>query len=269
MKKLLFVFVGFLLIDYSNAQQIESGISGFIDISKKAAVPVIAHDFSWADTIFSFGTAVILGEGNSACAVTCEHVIAIKDTNQKTIKYISNIWVQLNLINDSSIIIPTTIVYNDEKNDFAILSLPKDIVINYSIHLKLIPPSQVLERNKLKEGLPIFYIGYPFSWGIGKKNYPVSRIGIISQLIDNNNIFLIDGFTQIGYSGSPVFTYDITGNRYLIGIIKGYPNDIAEIYQEVKFAKDIKRIAIVNPGFTIVTPMDEILKEFNKLRQKK
>lgn len=264
MKKILFI-LELLLCNYLNAQTFDSALPEIIATYKKSAVPIIAY----SGATVNYGTAVIIGNGESVCAVTCEHVVAIKDTNNKTLRYCSNILVGFNKVNDSTIFVPAKLIYTDKYNDFAILGFDTTVWDSDSILLKIITPSQIYNKNKLKEGESVCYIGYPFSWGIGKKNYPISRIGIISQLTNDNNFFLIDGFVQHGNSGSPVFVFknERAGSPvvHLIGIARAYPEELTEIFEKTKYSMDTKRIAIINPGYTIVTPMDKILEVLNKI----
>ena len=171
----------------------------------------------------------------------------------------------MNKLDGTSIPVKTKMIYADEKKDFALLSLLIDwtkFSEDNKILLKMIPPSQWRNTSELAEGDQVIYIGYPMFMGIGQKNYPLSRIGIISQLIKDNPFFLIDGFVQHGHSGSPVFVIRSDGNeyqRYLIGITASYPPEYADIYKEVKLIKESNKKVLINPGFTNVTSMDNII----------
>lgn len=268
MKNIGIIILGlfFPLITFS--QDYFDFIPDAISSAKRSAVPVIAYDSISPDSTLSTGTAVVYCYGDLACAITCEHVVAKKDSSEKTIGYLSNIYISLNLTNDSSKIVRTKLIYADAKNDFAILSFSD--YLKYSslpIYLRCYTPSNTLTKDKLKEGESVLYVGYPFSWGIGSKNYPISRTGIISQLVKEYNYFLLDGFVQGGYSGSPVFAIvpEKSGvSLYLVGITSAFPKEFSEIYKKVKYKKDENSMALINPGFTIVRPMDEILKQLYK-----
>jgi hypothetical protein len=103
--------------------------------------------------------------------------------------------------------------------------------------------------------------------GVGRKNYPLSRTGIISQLVPGQNSFLIDGFIQHGHSGSPVFLIRREGTsrdtivfaRYLIGITRGYPKEYGDIVEYTQYRKNPAKATILNPGFSVVTSMDCII----------
>jgi hypothetical protein len=75
-------------------------------------------------------------------------------------------------------------------------------------------------------------IGYPLGLGAHAiSNFPISRSGIIAQIIPNNPFFLIDGITSHGNSGSPVFTV-YEGSYKFQGIIKGGPQDFIRAFDE-------------------------------------
>ena len=65
----------------------------------------------------------------------------------------------------------------------------------------------------------------------------------------------MDAFVQGGNSGSPVFRIK-QGVYKLSGIAQAYPNEFGEIIY--KKLKEPDRVAIVNPGFTIVKKIDVI-----------
>jgi S1-C subfamily serine protease len=234
-----------------------------IEKSKKSIIPLIGLDPNWSNKFRHMGTGIVIGDRKTGkeLILTCEHVISIKDSvSRKTARKVKNIYANFNLHNDSIITIPLTVVYSDENNDFALLEfsfssllIPKDSL--HVINLLIFPFDNFDHTRDLKEGEPLLYIGYPMSLGVGLKSYPVSRKGIVAQNISDSSIFLMDGFVQGGNSGSPVFR--IKQNVYtLSGIAQAYPNEIAEI--RYKKVKDQDRIAIINPGFTIVKKIDII-----------
>jgi len=135
--------------------------------------------------------------------------------------------------------------------------------------------------DSLEEGKNILFIGYPMNLWEGKQNYPLSRKGMISQIIKDEKRILIDGFVQHGHSGSPVFLILSDNNLppswkfKLIGITTAFPNEYGEIFK-TEYSKVDSLIPLLNPGFTIVTPMDDIItafdtvvkKEFEKTKKK-
>jgi S1-C subfamily serine protease len=230
--------------------------------SKKSIIPLIGSDLSWQLKNRHLGTGIVIGDkiSNKEYILTCEHVISIKDSTNRTTKQIDKLYANFNLNNDSIIEIPLTLVYSDEKNDFALLEfsfshLSKPIDELHKINLLILSFDTFDNTQDLKEGEPILYIGYPMSFGVGKKNYPVSRYGIVAQNIENFSTFMIDGFVQGGNSGSPVFRIK-NGSYKLSGIAQAYPKEFAPISYQKHPEKD--RIAIINPGFTIVKKIDVI-----------
>jgi hypothetical protein len=267
-------YVNFLVFIFSflsvGKGQVElSDMADMIDLSKKSAVPILCRDSTWPSSLISAGTAVILGDGERLCSLTCEHVIAIKDSLNRTVRYVSDIRIHMNRLDSTAMPFPVGIIYSDEQNDFAILAIPKDLHDSLnSIHLKIITPSQWLETNQFREGEPLIYLGYPMFMGIDKQNCPLSRSGMVSQIIPGRSFFLIDGFVQHGHSGSPVFLMRSNEKgivRYLTGITRGFPEEFADIVQETTYKKETKRKTIVNPGFTVVTAMDVIIPVLKQL----
>jgi S1-C subfamily serine protease len=228
--------------------------------SKKSIIPIIGSDIDWHNQNHHLGTGIVIGDKNlnKEYILTCEHVVSVKDDANKTIKQIDKLYANFNLNNDSIITIPLTVVYTDEINDFALLEfslknmpIPKDDL--HKINLLILSYDSFDNTDDLKEGESILYIGYSMSFGVGQKNYPVSRYGIVAQNLESSPKFLIDGFVQGGNSGSPVFR--IKENSYaLSGIAQAYPMEFAPINYQNHQEKD--RIALINPGFTFVRKID-------------
>lgn len=244
-------------------------IAELISLCKRSAVPILCHDKSWPKDSLAFGTAVILGqtikEETKICALTCEHVVAIKDSLRKTIKYVSDVFILMNKEDSTSVPLKIQPVYTDEKNDFAILFIVQDrqfVSVLDQLYFKMIPPSRWKKTNTFSEGDPIIYIGYPLAMGIGKENHPLSRTGIVAQLVKGKSSFFIDGFVQHGHSGSPVFLIHSTKTGWassLIGITTSFPPEFGDVFSQVHLEKDSGKKTIMNPGFSFVTSMDQII----------
>lgn len=168
------------------------------------------------------------------------------------------------------------LLHANEKEDFAILAFFNTPDINEKLLKSQILPInssvwQILDS--LEEGKNILFIGYPMNLWEGKQNYPLSRKGMISQIIKDEKRILIDGFVQHGHSGSPVFLVTSDNNLpptwayKLIGITTSFPNEFGEIYK-TEYSKVDSLIPLLNPGFTIVTPMDDIIKAFDSVINK-
>lgn len=247
--------------------------SEFISGSKRTILPIVCANQTNQGIVTSQGTGIQLGHENLRFFVTCEHVIAIKDSTQKTIRYFDNIFVNMANIDSTTNLVRLQIDYVDEKNDFAFLSItntPDNIKLAGKLTGQYIQKSIWLNNDLYSEGDNILYIGYPMMKTISQKNYPISRVGIIAQKVDNQNNILIDGFAQHGHSGSPVFLIRSKGNTIppswelkLIGITTSYPSEFAEVLEQIGF-KATNQKALVNPGFTNVIKMSVIIPAIEK-----
>ena len=241
----------------------------FIETSKRSILPIVC-----IDNLNSMqGTGIQLGHENLRFILTCEHVISYKDSTQKTVGYFENIFINMANQDSTTTLVRLKIDYTDEKNDFALLSIANTQDNNKIISKitgQYIQKSVWLNDDSYSEGDYIFYTGYPMLKEITRKNYPISRTGIIAQKIENKNTILIDGFAQHGYSGSPVFLVKDYLDRIpavwqlkLIGITASYPSEFANVIEQVGF-RDTNQKVILNPGFTNVIKMDVIIKAIEK-----
>lgn len=260
-KSMLFIVLSSIFFQTSFSQ--DYTLPDIIEKSKKSIVPIIGSDTKWTSQYRHLGTGIIIGDRKlgKEYILTCEHVISIKDSiTGKTIRSVKTLYVNFNLHNDSIITVPLRLIYSDENNDFALLEYslagipaPKDSL--HRINLMILPFDNFDNSQELKEGEPLLYIGYPMSFGVGLKSYPVSRRGIVAQNIKESSTFLMDGFVQGGNSGSPVFRIQ-QGVYKFAGIAQAYPNEFGEVMY--KKLKETDRVTIVNPGFTIVKKIDVI-----------
>ncbi len=198
------------------------------------------------------------------CALTCSHVVTIVDSLKGGLRPVSEVYLKLNKRDGSSTLVPAKVVYSDRSLDFAVLALTpsrhrKEL---QQVYWKFIPPSGWLSTSSLREGDPVMCLGYPLGLGIGSENHPLLRTGIIAQLVSGSPSFLIDGFVQPGHSGGPVFrmswAYDECGIR-LIGVITSFPNEYGKVLEEVDLVPIRDRKVVLNPGFSYVLAMDEII----------
>jgi hypothetical protein len=134
-------------------------------------------------------------------------------------------------------------------------------------------PSLWTTSQRIVEGLPVYYLGYPMGIGVDTLgNHPVVRMGVIAQVSDDSPYFLVDGFVQHGHSGSPVFTIEGRGvgdtlmfTSHLVGIARAYPPEVIDALQGTGAAPGSTLELAYNPGFTVVTPMDSITPVLKKL----
>jgi len=131
--------------------------------------------------------------------------------------------------NEGKIYLIIKFVKECSDKDIAVFKYSGDI-LNTS---NLTPSLQVEQKNigisqfsqdiEIQKGTTVFTLGYPL--GIGSdtfSNSPVYRNGVIAQSVDSNGFFIIDGISNPGNSGSPVFNSE-DGN--FIGMISSYIND--------------------------------------------
>jgi len=153
------------------------------------------------------------------------------------------------------------LITEDKTKDVAIFEYNGDAfskkIVPDSIksHQLSIRISSFAKDNEISPGNVIVSIGYPLNLGWDSlKNNPVVRSGIVAQEIQNNGMFLIDGMSNPGNSGSPVF--DVNRKKF-IGMISRGPSDRISAY-------DIngKLIASLpyNSGLTFCISASEILK---------
>jgi S1-C subfamily serine protease len=239
-----------------------------IEAIKPSIVAVSAHDdtvleVTSGDTLrfVSFGSGVLVRVQNRVYVLTNEHVIAIKDSLERTIRYARSVEISLNVKGIGALSFPARIERVKENLDLAALKVrcPKELVSR--LEAKTVYESMWKDPTDIKEGETVIYSGYPLRLGRGERNYPLSREGIVSQLVPGSSTFLIDAFVQPGYSGSPVFLFRIEPEGwkfYFIGIAKGYPGYIADVYREVGL-RPIPKIKVrENPGFSVVVGVPAI-----------
>lgn len=290
MKKAIFICL--MLGTFYNlgfSQFANKHLAGKIEEIKETIVFIRAYDDT-STKYFSGGTGVKFYPYDYpfVTIVTCEHVISIKNTNGngRTVKLYDKIEGYIPTNDKTLVSYPLTCIYTDEENDFAILLAKTPMGYDELIkktQRKFIPTSQIKYAKDLKEGTPVVYVGYPGlyynSSTLIYENekhsyyYPLARLGMISQIIQEDNRILIDGFAQPGYSGSPVFSIEDTisfddgmffyGAKFnLIGLTKAYPNEFGNIYKNIKYEKSDSLTTFQNPGFTILTPINLINEAF-------
>ena len=247
-----------------------------IERIKPSVVGIEAHDDTLIITqkgdslnFHSYGSGAIIGLDNNIYALTNEHVIAIKDTAGKTIRYAKKIIVSINVKDVGAFPCEGKIIKLSEELDLAALRIfgPSEII--QRVLTTVISKNLWEQESNLREGEIILYAGYPLMIGRGLVNYPLSRSGIISQLLPDEKNFLIDAFIQPGYSGSPVFVLRRKPNIIpaqwdfkFIGICKAYPYSYSPVYKKVNY-QPISDISIrENPGFSVVVGVTALKKLF-------
>lgn len=246
---------------------------------KPSIIAIEAHD----DTLITqtdgkkkkfeqYGSGVVVKiDPTSTYAITNEHIIAIKDTNRKTIRYAKNIIISVNLKSGGTYSCKGEIYKIDENLDLVALKIRIPSNMQDSLNILSIKKDDWESESDLKEGELVLYSGFPLKMGRGKINSPLSRTGIISQLIPNNQTFLIDAFVQPGYSGSPVFVLranvkklPVEWSSKFIGICQAYPYSYSPIYKKVKGSIIPNVYFEENPGFSIVIGVSALKQLFNQ-----
>jgi hypothetical protein len=115
--------------------------------------------------------------------------------------------------------------------DVAIAKFNKPTV---EVDARLLDYSRLKSFDSLEVGEDVYFFGYPLGvFGLkGKGDFPILRSGVISYksfeptFIGNNfidsSMFLVDGFSFAGNSGSPVLTKVTNVKAMLVGIIVGH-----------------------------------------------
>jgi len=107
----------------------------------------------------------------------------------------------------------------------------------------------LIDDSDIKEGLQVFFSGYPLNLGTEKfKNYPITRRGIVAQVIPGEKRFIMDGFASRGNSGSPVYCL-IGDSIKLVGIQRSVYNDANVGYDE---KGNINSLVSFNSGLSVV-----------------
>jgi len=265
---LVFVFISGLFIVNAQIPYPE-----LIEVIKPSVVGIEAHD----DTLItlpngnkkkyqSYGSGVLIASDSvNVYALTNEHVIAIKDTSEKTIRYAKEIIVSINVKGMGAFPCKGEIFKVEEKLDLVVLRFYFPSIIKGKLMATAIGHNIWEDEKNLKEGEIILYSGYPLKMVRGKINSPLTRTGIISQLIPSSQTFLIDAFVQPGYSGSPVFLIRNTKNVQpiqwsykFIGICTAYPYSKKPVYRKVKLSEIPDVYVRENPGFSIVIGVSAI-----------
>jgi hypothetical protein len=282
MVRQLLIAVGAVAATAATAQVTQIPWPDLIAETKKSVVPVLARDTSWARDSASQGTAVMIGDKDSArsisLALTCAHVVAATfDTNDLPKRPASEVVLGLGSTGGPATWVPAKVVYFDPRNDLALCRiapelLPKGIWQRMQPQFTYIQPSHWRGVADIREGDQVLYCGYPMGEGIGGRSFPLSRTGLISQVVPGQRWFLIDGFVQSGHSGSPVFLVKEKGRNIppvwdvqLIGVARSYPGEFKNVYRKVRFVPSDTLFASLNPGFTHVAPLDSLFPILAKL----
>lgn len=241
---------------------------------KPAVVGIEAHD----DTLVigpngvpvpfaSYGSGAIVGTDSlGAFALTNEHVIAIKDSLGRTIRYANRLLVSINLSDgDSAFSCRGEIRRADGARDLAALRIFFPEGLGERLDMTVLHESSWQSETELEEGETVVYSGYPLRMGRGVANAPLSRTGTIAQIVSGRSSFLIDAFVQGGYSGSPIFHVAEVPGRLpsewtirFAGLCQAYPWGPQAVMKRVAIEAIPGVFVRENPGFTQVIGVSAI-----------
>ncbi len=210
------------------------GLDQDITLLKVAVVSV--EKITLEPQVIPLGSGCIVSANGNIGVITCYHVISNIKKNERLI-----VGVNTNL---GKVYCSSSVIKADSIQDLAFISID-DLIAgvqldkiakmpakDLSIKQNPLDSSMFAQDSQIREGLSTLIIGFPLGLGSAIiSNYPISRIGIVAQVIPNNPRFLIDGMTSHGNSGSPVFSgTDIK----FIGLIRGGPADMITAFDENK-----------------------------------
>lgn len=195
--------------------------AGIIKSARNSAINVTACFNDGGKFVGKGGTGFVIDTKKSPglLVVTNRHILE-RETKDKKIITPCKILLKVNLSDIDYTFWEASIIGMHDLYDIALLNfekpanLPKDVTTksadgkNYYAfqNSAFILEDTVLADSEIKEGLEVFYSGYPLSLGTDQiKNYPITRKGIIAQVIPNDETFVIDGFASHGNSGSPIY----------------------------------------------------------------
>jgi hypothetical protein len=105
-------------------------------------------------------------------------------------------------------------------------------------------------------GQQVWFLGYPFEEALRSRtpngDFPFIKRGLISA-VDSTNLdavlWYVDGFNNPGFSGGPIVYWDFKTHAYrIIGVVKGYRNDVANA---VVNGVEVHTNVLVNSGILI------------------
>jgi hypothetical protein len=159
--------------------------------------------------------------------------------------------------------------------------------------VKGIPKSQIKQKNQIRLGEDVYFLGFPFMIGtytgyqiptaygaLQTGDYqepiynPVLRSGIVGWKSNNHKKFLLDALSYGGNSGSPIFTKVKLeaglkiSPPHLIGMVIGHLGEEANIELPKSNTPDEKTVPVVKPignsGLAICLWIDDILEVVDK-----
>ncbi len=237
-------------------------LAGAIADVKRSVVPVTT-------SYGSQGTAVVVGYVAPSgylrfAAVTCAHVVSAGvDPETKKPVYAPGIELSVAREDGTTYLFDAEVAYADPKEDFSVLSFGDRYGQAFldTFPLKYIQLSLWMSADSVREGDEVLYLGYPEGLGTNGRDYPVARLGMISQIIPGRSTYLVDGFVQQGNSGGPVFILreDDKLRLRLAGLVTSYQPDTNGVVYSGSLRSNTTLRAVANAGLTYVVRMDGII----------
>lgn len=175
------------------------------------------------DDFIPLGSGFLISKNSFVLAITCDHVV------KKPIELGRKLLIGLNT-KDGYKRFRCDVIVRDTGNDLAILQPKKENSMD-TVELKnLVLDEKFLAKNSsIIEGRGVIIPGYPFGLGAElDENHPVIKFGIVAQFT-GKPFFLIDGVSNPGNSGSPVF--DLKEAKF-VGMVNSFRNDFIGLYDQ-------------------------------------
>ncbi|MDP3786954.1 MAG: serine protease [Candidatus Omnitrophota bacterium] len=243
-----------------------SEIEKIVEIGKKSTVFIVANFKRQDGSVIppQTGTGFLIDTATSPglLIVTNKHILQRIIDNE--LKLSNEIKAKVYLSDLEPTFCETQLVAVHESYDLALLQLKLPPALPQDVNLKISPDGKpyygikatkfsleddILSESEIKEGHDVFFSGYPKGLGIeDAANYPVTRKGMIAQVVPKRGEVIIDSFSSPGNSGSPVYCFD--GDKLkLLGIQKGFLRDYMIGYDE---SGNINSLNSYNSGLSIV-----------------
>lgn len=251
-----FLLLIFIIIISNGFSQINENIGEIVKNCQKSSISFEIIDSSLnlnTSKPFLLGSGFLVLKKNRTFAITNAHIKdAVKDNKRLIIGINTALGKVYGLV---------YFLFEDKGKDIAIFEFKGNVFSGFARPDSLkwdqmnIGISFFAKPEEIIPGNSTISIGYPLSLGSSNfANSPIVRSGMVAQKIQNNGFFLIDGMSNSGNSGSPVF--DIIQSK-LIGMISSGPEDRINAFDQ---NGNLIASFPYNSGLTYCISADEILK---------
>ena len=224
-------------------------------------------------TVSKAGTGFIIDTSKSPglAVITNKHILQHNISGQTITPF--HITVKVNMSDVAPTLCDASIVALHDIYDLGLLHFklpqnkPPDAVLKtssdgteyYSIKSNaFLLEDSIIDDSDLREGLEVLFSGFPLNLGSDLyHNYPVTRKGMIAQVLPGSHEIVIDGFASHGNSGSPVYCVTDKGLK-LVGIQEAVYPDANIGYDE---KGRVNSLSTFNSGLSLVIK-SSVIKEF-------